>query len=132
MKRLANFSHYRLLIIALGVMLLLTSCKQLGLFSNFPNAEEIPSPGGFDPGMELVSDYLICPTIPYTAPVIPPGPYDEELGDCALIGKSEEIETWLTALEQIAANCLANREPNWSDTLAVRSTLDIKVDEIFN
>jgi len=130
MKRLATFSHYRLLIIALGVMLLVTSCKQLGLFSNFPNVEELLYPGGFDPSMELSSKYLICPTIPNTAPVIPPGPYDEEIGDCALRGKSAEIETWLTALEQIAANCLANREPNWSDTVAVRSTLDIKVDEM--
>jgi len=130
MKRLVNFSYYRLLVIVLGVMLLLTSCKQLGLFSNFPNAEEIPSPGGFDPGMELVSDYLICPTIPNTAPVIPPGPYDEELGDCALRGKSAEIETWLTELEQIALSCQANREPNWAATLVAREYLDAKIDEL--
>ena len=118
MKRLAPFSHYRLLIIILGVMLLLTSCTQLGLFSNFPKIEELLFPGKFDPGMELTSKYLICPTIPNTAPVIPPGPYDEELGDCALRGKSAEIESWLTALEGIAADCQANREPNWVDTLA--------------
>ncbi len=130
MKNLSYFSHYRLLIIALGVLLLLTSCEQFGLFNNPPSAEEIQSPGGFDPGMELSSKFLICPVIPETNPILPPAPYDEELGDCALIGKSEEIETWLTAMEQIAANCLANREPNWSDTLAVRSTLDIKVDEM--
>ncbi len=130
MIRLAKFSYYRLLIIALGLMLLLTSCKQHGLFSKFPKLEEILYPGSFVPGMELSSKYLICPTIPNTAPVIPPGPYDEELGDCALWGKSVEIETWLTELEQIAASCQANREPNWADTLAVRSTLDIKVDEM--
>ena len=124
------YFQYPLILIALGVMLFITSCKQLGLFNNPPDVEEIPTPGSFDPGLELVSDYLICPTIPNTAPLIPPGPYDEELGDCALIGKSAEIEAWLTALEGIAASCLANREPNWADTLAVRSTLDIKVDEM--
>jgi len=129
MKRLANFSHYRLLIIALGVMLLLTSCKQLGLFSNILTAEEIPSPVGFDPGMELPSKYLTCPAIPNAAPVIPPGPYDEELSDCALRGKSTEIETWLTALEGIANSCLANRETNWAATLDSRDYLDAKIDE---
>ncbi len=71
MKRLANFSYYRLLIIALGLMLLLTSCEQFGLFNNPPTAEEIPSPGGFDPGMELSSKYLICPTLPNTDPMEP-------------------------------------------------------------
>ena len=129
MKRQPYF-HYPLILIALGVMLLLTSCKQLGLFNNPPAVEEIPAPGSIDPGLELTSKYLICPTVPNTDPVIPPGPYDEELGDCALRGKSAEIEAWLTALEGIAASCLANREPNWADTLAVRSTLDIKVDEM--
>ena len=130
MKRQSYFFHYPLSLIALGVMLLLSSCKQLGLVNNPPTVEEIPAPGSIDPGLELVSDYLICPTVPSTAPLIPPGPYDEELGDCALRGKSAEIEAWLTALEGIAASCLANREPNWADTLAVRSTLDMKVDEI--
>ena len=117
MKRLANFSYYRLLIIALGLMLLLTSCEQFGLFNNPPTAEEIPSPGGFDPGMELSSKYLICPIIPNTAPVIPPLPYNEDLVDCALQGESAEIETWLTALELIANSCQAKREPNWAITL---------------
>jgi len=130
MKRLAPFSHYRLLIIVLCVMLLLSSCEQLGLFSNFPNPDEIPSPGGFDPGMELSSKYLICPTIPYTTPVIPPGPDDEERGDCVLRGKSAEIEAWLTALEGIAANCQANLEPNWAAVVAAREYLDANIDEL--
>lgn len=129
MKRQPYF-HYPLILIAVGVTLFLSSCKQLGLVNNPPAVEEIPAPGSIDPGLELVSDFLICPTVPSSAPLIPPGPYDEELGDCALRGKSAEIEAWLIALESIAAGCLANREPNWADTLAVRSTLDIKVDEM--
>jgi hypothetical protein len=130
MTRLPYFSHYRLMILALGLIFLTTSCKQF-IQSNFPPAEdEITAPGGFDPGMELVSDYLICPIIPDTAPVIPPGPYDKDLGDCALRGKSAEIETWLTELELIAASCQANRDTNWAATLAARDYLDANIDEL--
>jgi hypothetical protein len=89
-------------VIALGLIVLLTSCKQLGQSNILPAAEEVPTPGSIDPGMELSSNYLICPSIPKTDPLIPPGPYDEQLGDCALRGKSNEIEAWLTTLEQIA------------------------------
>ena len=102
MKRLPYFSHYRLIVIVLGVMVLLTSCKQLAQFNILPAAGEIPTPGSIEPGIELLSNYLICPSIPSTSPLIPPGPYDEDLGDCGLRGRSVEIETWLTALEQIA------------------------------
>jgi hypothetical protein len=129
MNRLPYFSHYRLMILALGLIFLTTSCKQF-IQSNFPPArDEITAPGGFDLGMELESYYLICPIIPNTAPVIPPGPYDEELGDCALRGKSAEIETWLTELELIAASCQANRDTNWAATLAARDYLDANIDE---
>jgi len=118
MKRQADFSYIRLLIIALGVMLFLTSCEEF-VQSNIPSAaEENLAPGNFDPGMNLSSKYLICPIIPETDLVIPPLPYDEQIGGCALQGKSAEIETWLTELEQIAASCQANRETNWAITLA--------------
>jgi hypothetical protein len=130
MKRQLNSYHYPPILIAFGVILFLTSCKQLGLGNDPPAVERIPTPGSIDPGIELVSDYLICPTVPSTAPLIPPGPYDEELGDCALRGKSAEIEAWLTALEGIAANCLANREPNWATSRAARDHLDAEIDNL--
>ena len=130
MKSLPNFSHYRVRVIALGLIVLLTSCKQLGQSNILPAAEEVPTPGSIDPGMELSSNYLICPSIPKTDPLIPPGPYDEQLGDCALRGKSDEIEAWLTTLEQIADSCQANGEANWAATLAARDYLDSKIDEI--
>ena len=91
----------RLLIILLFLTLLLSSCEQLG--------------------------YLVYPIIPSTNLFIPPAPYDEVVGDCALVGKSEEIETWLTELEGIAESCRANLEPNWEATLAARAFLDSKV-----
>ena len=75
--------------------------------------------------------HLVCPSIPSTAILLPPAPYDEALGDCALIGKSGEIDAWLTELEQIAASCKANRETNWAGVLAVREHLDSQVDELY-
>jgi hypothetical protein len=77
----------------------------------------------------LLTNYLVCPSIPSTDALLPPAPYDEELGDCELIGRSGEIEVWLTELEQIAASCYANRETNWADTLAARDNLDSQIDE---
>ncbi len=129
-KKQPHFSKYLLRVIGLLLILLLASCEQLGLISNILSAEEIPTPGGFDPGMELSSKFLICPVIPNTAPVIPPGPYDEQIGDCALQGKSAEIETWLTELEQIAASCRADQETYWAAALAARDYLDTNIDEL--
>ncbi len=74
--------------------------------------------------------YLICPIIPSSNIVIPPAPYDEEIGDCSLVGKSEEIETWLAEMESIAESCRTNLEPNWDDTVASRVFLDSKVNTL--
>lgn len=123
-------SSYRMLGMSLLIIIFLSSCMQFGLFPNSLDAEEVPTPGSIDPEMEFSSKYLICPTVPNSSPIIPPGPYDEDLGDCALKGKSAEIEAWLTELEEIAAGCQANREPYWSDTLAARDLLDIKIDDL--
>jgi hypothetical protein len=99
-----------------------------GLPDNDPNAP----PVSYDPEMELTSPFLICPSIPQSYPVIPQGPYDVEIGDCALKGKSAQIETWLTELEQIAIGCQANREINWAAVLETRLYLDAKIDELLD
>lgn len=130
MNKSPGLSRICLMMLAVIVMVPISSCKQFGQPTT-PSAEEaLPAPGNFDPGMELTSQYLVCPTVPETNPLIPPGPYDEELGDCALRGRSAEIEAWLTALEQIAESCQANREPNWADTLATRDRLDSGIEEM--
>jgi len=130
MNKFPYFSRSYLMLIALGGLLVLTSCKELAQSNIPPAVEEVSAPSGFDPGMELTSKYLFCPIIPNTSPFIPAGPYDEDLGDCTLRGKSTEIEAWLTVLEQIAASCQANREPNWTAALAARDYLDSKIDEL--
>jgi len=130
MNKFPYFSRSYLMLIALGGLLVLTSCKELAQSNIPPAVEEVSAPSGFDPGMELTSKYLFCPIIPNTSPFIPAGPYDEDLGDCTLRGKSTEIEAWLTVLEQIAASCQANREPNWTAALAARDHLDSKIDEL--
>lgn len=73
---------------------------------------------------------LVCPTIPSTTALLPPAPYDEDLGDCALVGRSEEIDAWLRELERIAASCHANRETNWVSVLAARDYLDSQIDNL--
>ena len=130
MKRNLQYTNHLLLVISLLLMVLLTSCKQFAQLNFSPAADQIPTPGSIDSAILLSSYYLVCPTIPSTTPLIPPGPYDEDIGDCALRGKSAEIETWLTALEGIAASCHTSRDTNWAGTLAARSTLDSNIDEL--
>ena len=111
-----------------ALALVLASLKTLGWPTAPPGATETSVLTSVMPEMLLPKNNLVCPMIPSTAVLLPPAPYDEELGDCALIGRSEEIEAWLTELEGIAANCHANRETNWARVLAARDNLDSQID----
>ena len=104
MNRGSRFTIQYFFVIALSLTFLLASCEQFG--------------------------YLTCPIIPSTDLLIPPKPYDEVVGDCGLVGKSEEIEAWLTEVEAIAESCRADREPNWEDTQATRISLDSRIDKL--
>lgn len=117
-------------LIAIMLTVLMTSCGQLGQNIFVSDIDEISAPDNLVSGLDSSPNFLICPIIPNTSPTIPTGPYNEESGDCALRGKSEEIEAWLSELEQIAADCQANRESNWADTLAARDYLDTRIDEL--
>lgn len=127
MKKQPHFSKYLLRVIGLLLILLLASCEQLGKYIDLPDAKG-SGPGKEIPGEILSLAYLSCPSIPNTNRRISLAPYNEEVGDCALVGKSEEIEAWLTKLEGIAESCRANRETNWANTLAARDNLDAKID----
>jgi len=127
MKEQPHFSKYLLRVIGLLLILLLASCEQLGQFIDLPYANG-PESGKEIPGEISSLAYLSCPSIPNTNRRISLVPYNEEIGDCALIGKSEEIEAWLTELEGITESCRANRDPNWANTLASRDNLDAKID----
>lgn len=73
---------------------------------------------------------LTCPAVPHTAVTLPPAPYDEKRGDCALVGKSKEIETYLRALEAMAAGCNARRASAWQNVLDARARLDREIDAL--
>lgn len=127
MKKQPHLTKHLLRAIVLLLTVLLASCEQLGNIVDLPHAKG-SEPGEEIPGEILSLAYLSCPNIPNTNRRISLAPYNEEIGDCALIGKSEEIEAWLTELEGIAESCRANREPNWATTLAARDNLDAKID----
>lgn len=132
----------RLHVIGLALMLALGSCTPLDAPTFVPTATETPTPSTSmqemvqEPISEIASDgtlvmtSLACPGIPSTEVVLPPAPYDEQVGDCALVGHSAEVEAWLAELEQIAASCHASREPYWADTLATRADLDVQIDQL--
>ena len=130
MKRQPYLANHRLLAIGLALTVILASCKPIVQNAILPVATGIPTLNSLLPEIMLLQNKLVCPNIPSTEVLLPPAPYDEELGDCALIGRSGEIEAWLTELEQIAASCQANRETNWADTLAARDNLNYQIDEI--
>jgi hypothetical protein len=102
----------------------------LFLCSCTPRAIEMRALNSVNPEPLQQENHLVCPRIPSTSALLPPAPYDEELGDCALVGRSEEIEAWLAELERIAASCRANRETNWASVLEVREDLDSQIDRL--
>jgi len=129
MKEQPHFSKYLLRVICPLLILLLASCEQLGQHIDLPYTKG-PEAGKEIPGEISSLAYLSCPSIPNTNRRIILVPYNEEVGDCALIGKSEEIEAWLTELEGIAEKCRLNRAPNWASTLAARTKLDSGIDNL--
>ncbi|MCK4489103.1 MAG: hypothetical protein KAU23_02530 [Anaerolineales bacterium] len=132
MKRQPYLTNHCLYVIGLALMVILASCSSLEQPTALP-ATVIPTLISIEPGIKsgitMLTNKLVCPSIPSTAVLIPPAPYDEDLGDCALIGRSGEIEAWLVELELIAENCRANREANWASALAARDNLDSQIDE---
>ena len=134
MKRQPYLTNHRLYAIGLALTVILVSCSSLEQPAVPPAAVDQPTLSSIEPGImsgiEILTNKLVCPSIPSTAVLIPPAPYDEALGDCALIGRSGEIEAWLTELELIAESCHANRETNWADTLAARDYLNSQIDEL--
>jgi hypothetical protein len=132
MKRKPHISNGRLFALGLALTVYLTSCNLPQPTITLPPQGDAPALASVTPSSPTllpIKTELVCPMIPSTAVLLPPAPYDEQLGDCALIGKSEEIEAWLTALEQIAASCQANRATNWSNALVARADLDSQIDE---
>ncbi len=134
MKKQPYLTNHRLHVIGLALMVILASCSSLEQPTALPATVDIPTLSSIEPGIKsgitMLTNKLVCPGIPSTAVLIPPAPYDEALGDCALIGRSGEIEAWLVELEGIAENCRANRETNWVSTLAARDNLNSQVDEL--
>ncbi len=88
-----------------------------------PAAELVRQPAG-------ATGALNCPASPHNTVALPAAPYDEARGDCALRGKGEAIEVWLTALENIAATCHARRAGYWSDTLASYDDLSEQIAQL--
>jgi len=127
MKHRLGFPSHRFIAFLLLLTLLLASCKQIGTFIDLPKAKG-PVTGEEIPGGLSSLSYLDCPSIPNTNRRISLAPYNVEVGDCALVGKSMEIEAWLSELEDFAESCRTNREINWASTLATREHLDAKID----
>ena len=142
MKSQSYLASHRLHALGLVLTVMLATCRPLEQPTVLPAATETPMVSSTIPEIVqetlpeimpeavLPTSNLVCPIMPSTDALLPPAPYDEELGDCALIGKSGEIEDWLTELEQIAASCYANRETNWADTLAARDNLNSQIDDL--
>jgi hypothetical protein len=67
------------------------------------------------PGASGPAQRLYCPDEHANPVSLPAPPYDEEEGDCALIGRGDQIERWLAAVEAIAEACNARREGYWRE-----------------
>lgn len=76
------------------------------------------------------SGALSCPRVTSTPVTLPPPVYDMARGDCALIGKSAEIEAFLRALEETAARCHTRQESNWRKLQEDKARLDREIDAL--
>lgn len=70
---------------------------------------------------------LSCPVVTSTPVNLPPPVFDMKRGDCALIGRSDEIEAWLRALEEVAAFCKARQESSWEELVNAKEKLDSEI-----
>ncbi len=74
---------------------------------------------------------LTCPEPTKQAVTLPKMPVPEGSDDCALIGKSAEIEAYLKSLEAAAAKCNARREASYKNALAAKQKLDNQIDQLW-
>jgi len=77
-----------------------------------------------------VKKCLDCPSVPKKEFIFPPAPYDEEIGDCALLGKSDEIAAYVKALEGIAASCKSQIAIASGNMLSVKLNIDGQIDKL--
>jgi hypothetical protein len=92
-------------------------------------AEILPLEAEVEEGL-ISGDGLVCPRMPSPGTDHPPPPYDEDVGDCALVERSAEIESWLTELEDQAEGCRTRLERNWLGVLSSRDSLDLQIDAL--
>jgi|GEM_PF-4667287 len=80
---------------------------------------------------DALDQNVSCPALPKKiGEKLPTPPYDLERGDCALRGRGEEIEAYLTALERMAAGCQARRDTAWQAVQEARENLDAQIDAL--
>lgn len=80
--------------------------------------------------IEAPSEVLSCPVVTTTPINLPPPVYDMTQGDCALVGKAEEIEAYLQALEEEAAFCKARQESSWEELVEAKARLDKEINAL--
>ncbi len=80
--------------------------------------------------IEIPGEVLSCPSVTATPINLPPPVYDMKQGDCALVGKTEEIEAYLRALEDTAAFCQARQESSWDELEAAKARLDREINAL--
>jgi len=73
---------------------------------------------------------LTCPEPARHVVTMPKMPVPDGSDDCALIGKSAEIEAYLKSLEAVAAECNARRDASYKTALAAKQKLDKQIDQL--
>ncbi len=77
--------------------------------------------------IDVPGELLSCPAVIPTPIELPAPVYDMERGDCALLGKTDEVEAWLHAMEEAAAFCQARQESSWDELVKARDTLEREI-----
>ncbi len=77
-----------------------------------------------------VRNCMVCPKLQMPELNLPPQPFDESSGDCALLGKSSEINAYVRYLEHLADQCNIRSPEVMQHVLAVKSNINRQISQL--
>jgi hypothetical protein len=82
------------------------------------------------PTEQTVRNCMVCPKLQLPALNLPPAPFDEEIGDCSLLGRSSEISAYVKYLEHLAEQCNIRSPEIMQHVITVKSDLNRQVGQL--
>lgn len=82
------------------------------------------------PSEQTVRNCMVCPKLQMPELNLPPAPFDEDAGDCALLGKSSEINAYVKYLGHLADQCNIRSPEIMQHVITVKSNINRQVSQL--